>query len=440
MGIIIGILSVSCLNPVAGQDGLPECWTIVSDMFENGFQPDWRMVPSDDPGAQPYHVPNGGYQDSGGMAVAVNAEESYIYRARIADAEEAYISFMFHPASVNIPDAGTSWIPGKSIRIADIKGGDVWHLMAGIRIRHRPGTGYTGYLEWYSNDGGEYDYDTGEFAMANDWQLITLGFRTDTFIAVWINGSLVRYIAPVDHEQTTGSIFEFGKCSSNSSMTPSGTILYDAVTVLIPRINDLYVDPDTGDDGNDGQAPDHALRTIQRASERAGPGTRVHLLPGIYRESIHPVYSGSAAEPIRYFPENGFGTVRIRGSVPSDLLSWYPLENDPIGLPDGVNPNNIYWTEIAGIESAPRWIAQIDNDGELLQRLPLAREPDRHVAMDWKRHEFWWCADGGSAPAECDPTQEPDCDMPCRSLDQLTDVTIDSDPIGIEPGKSDHAG
>ncbi|HPQ40472.1 MAG TPA: hypothetical protein PLV45_08880, partial [bacterium] len=204
--IMLWVPVIVSMTLVSARD-IPECWTIVSDNFDTGIQPEWRRVPSDDPGAQPYHAPGMGYQGSGAMAVPVTAAESYVYRARIADAEEAYISFLFHPASVNIPDEGTSWIPGKSIRIADIKGGEVWHLMAGIRIRHRTGSGYTGYLEWTGDDGGEYDYETGEFAIANDWQLITLGFRTDTFIAVWINGIPVRTIAPVDHEQATGSIF-----------------------------------------------------------------------------------------------------------------------------------------------------------------------------------------------------------------------------------------
>ena len=35
--------------------------------------------------------------------------------------------------------------------------------------------------------------------------------------------------------------------------------------------------------------------------------------------------------------------------------------------------------------------------GEIIARLPLAREPDWEVATEWKHHEFWWSADGGSS-------------------------------------------
>ena len=430
---LIGI--VICFQGIASaQDFLPDCWTIVSDDFETGIDPGWRRVPSDDPSAQPWHAPGQGFQGSGGMAVTVTQDESYLYRSRIADAKEAYISFLFHPSSANIPDEGTSWIPGKSIRIADIKGGDEWHLLAGLRIRRVTGSGYTGYVEWYGPDGSEYDYETGEFPIADTWQLITLGFRTDTFIEVWINGVSVRRIAPVDHEQETGSIFEFGKCSANSSMTPSGTIFYDSVTVQIPRIYDLYVEPETGNDDHSGTTAADPLRTVQRAAELAGPGTRVHLLPGIYRETVRPVMSGTAAEPMRFFAENGRGTARIRGSIASDMLIWTQLQSDPIGLPPGVAASSLYWTELTGITASPRWIAQLDPGGELAARLPVAREPDWNVATVWKRHEFWWCADGGSAPAECDPSTDPDCDMPWRSLNQLTDVTSDTEPAGVEPG------
>jgi len=58
------------------------------------------------------------------------------------------------------------------------------------------------------------------------------------------------------------------------------------------------------------------------------------------------------------------------------------------------------------------------------------------VATEWKTHEFWWAADGGSAPAACDPVTNDDhnCDLPQRSMTQLTDRTNDSEPSGIEVG------
>ncbi len=430
--LITFLLGVSVLFLISpARSDLPDCWSIVSDTFDQGIDPDWRFVPPDNPDLQPSFDPQGGFQSSGGLAVPLTQAESYMYRSRVADAEEAYISFLFNPASCSIPDEGTTWIPGKSIRIADIKGGEAWHTMVALRIRKPAGSGYTGYLEWHAPDGTRYDYESGEFAIADDWQWITLGYRTDRFIEVLIDGVSVRRIEPVDHEQETGSIIEFGKCSTNSSMTPSGTVRFDNVAFLIPRIRDLHVDPDRGDDANEGTSPEHPLRTIQRGMEKAGPGTRVHLAEGVYRESIRPVLSGTASEPIRIVPE---GHVAVRGSVPSSVLSWQRLMDDPIGLPAEVDPGNLYWAEIPGLEAPPRWIAVLDEAGVLQARMPVAREPDWQVVTDWKRHEYWWCADGGSAPAECDPGQSPDCDLPWRSLDQLTDRTDDLEPAGIEPG------
>jgi hypothetical protein len=78
----------------------------------------------------------------------------------------------------------------------------------------------------------------------------------------------------------------------------------------------------------------------------------------------------------------------------------------------------------------------LDGDGEVTARLPLAREPDWQVETEWKTHQFWWAADGGSSMANCDPLTNADhnCDLPSRSMTQLTDQTNDTDPAGVEPG------
>ncbi|RMF29320.1 MAG: hypothetical protein D6759_14085, partial [Chloroflexi bacterium] len=62
----------------------------------------------------------------------------------------------------------------------------------------------------------------------------------------------------------------------------------------------LWVDAVHGDDDNDGRTPATALRTLQRAANLAQPGTTVHILPGIYRESVRPAHSGTITAPIRY--------------------------------------------------------------------------------------------------------------------------------------------
>jgi hypothetical protein len=78
----------------------------------------------------------------------------------------------------------------------------------------------------------------------------------------------------------------------------------------------------------------------------------------------------------------------------------------------------------------------LDANGEVLARLPLARDPDWQVSTEWKHHEHWWAADGGWDAAGCDPATDadPDCDYAWRSTTQLTDRTDDSRPAGVEAG------
>ncbi len=201
----------------------------------------------------------------------------------------------------------------------------------------------------------------------------------------------------------------------------------------------LWVDAVNGADQNDGLTPSTALRTIQRAADLAQPGTTVHILPGIYRESVRPARSGSATAPIIYLAEEGPGSVILRGSEPAASLSWTPLGENTIGLPEGVDPTQIYYADLSdwAPQSAPRFLLQLDEQGNVIARLPLAREPDWQVATEWKYHQFWWAADGGSEAAGCDPPRDPDpknCDRPWRSTTQLTDRTDDADPPGIEAG------
>jgi len=201
----------------------------------------------------------------------------------------------------------------------------------------------------------------------------------------------------------------------------------------------LWVDAANGNNSNNGLSAETALRTIQYAADLAQPGTTVHILPGVYRESITPAESGQPDLVIRYVAEEGRGTVVIRGSEPSSSLVWSQLTLNTIQLPPGVDPKNIYYTDISawGLSEPPRFVVELDHSGEVVARMPLAREPDWAVTTDWKYHEFWWAADGGKSAASCLPpidTDPLDCDEPSRSLTQLTDLTDDTNPPGIEPG------
>jgi hypothetical protein len=100
---------------------------------------------------------------------------------------------------------------------------------------------------------------------------------------------------------------------------------------------------------------------------------------------------------------------------------------------------NVYYADLSAwdLDGPPRFVAQtsqVSETWEVSARLPLAREPDWEVSTEWKTHEFWWAADGGSSAAACDPATDPDpnCDYPSRSTLQLTDQANDGG--GIEPG------
>ena len=206
----------------------------------------------------------------------------------------------------------------------------------------------------------------------------------------------------------------------------------------------LWVDAVSGKDSNDGSSPTRAFRTIQKAADIASPGTVIHILPGVYREAVEPATSGNSTQPIVYIAENGRNTVFIRGSESSASLSWSQLTGNTIGLPPGVDPSKIYYADLStwNLSSTPRFVVELGGDGQVLDRLPLAREPDWDVTTEWKYHEYWWAADGGSDATSCDPVTnpDPDCDSGTRSYTQLTDRTNDNEPAGIEAGNLTSVG
>jgi len=412
---------------------IPPVWDIVADDFESGSLDAWSKVSAGDLSL----APGGGHNNSTGLSVAVGRSERYIYQAGVAKAEEGYLTFWFDPNGVVIPDPFTWWPPGNSIRIASIVGSDTWWPpLISIYVRYETGQGYRGFITWSEGESNHYDYEN-DFEIANDWQKITIGYRIDEWVAVWIDDQLVRYNdTTVSHQNTYGDVIYVGKTNENSDITPSGAMRFDEVAFRVPRVDDLWVDAASGDDGNDGLTATTAFRTIQKAADLAGPGTTVHILPGLYRETVWPALSGSAAETALYVAQDGPGTAVIRGSEPASSLAWIPLTANTIGLPASVDPSDVYYTDLSAweLDGPPRFVVELD--GDVVARLPLAREPDWQVTTEWKHHQFWWAADGGSSVAGCDPATDPDpnCDFDQRSLTQLTDRSDDSDPPGVEPG------
>lgn len=212
------------------------------------------------------------------------------------------------------------------------------------------------------------------------------------------------------------------------------------ISSVLADPGEFWVDAEHGDDANDGRVPARAFQTIQKASVLAGPGATIHILPGVYRETVTPVTDGAVDAPITYVAENGLGTVVLRGSEPASSLDWHQLNGDPIGLPDDVDPAQLYYTDLSAwnLSGAPRFIVELDGAGEVAARLPLAREPDWTVATNWRYHEFWWTADGGEDVASCDPSDldaDWNCDLESRCSYRLTDRNAFPEPdTRIEAG------
>ena len=417
-------------TPVQAAAVIPPTWSIVADNFESGSLVAWGQS------GQVALQPGGGYGGSTGLAVTVNTGSSFIYQSGVAKAMEGYLTFWFNPNNVSLPEPTPNYYPpGSSLSLAEVTSSSPsWPPLVDVYLRKPPGQGYKGYLAWPNDEAGDRTFDyANAFDVANGWQQITIGYHVDEWVAVWVNGALVRQVTSgVVHPNPYGDVIYFGKIHDNSASTPSGTLLFDDVTFQVPRVNDLWVDAVSGNDANTGLASGTAFRTIQKAADMAGPGTTVHILPGIYRETVWPALNGTPTEPVVYRAENGPGTVTLRGSETSASLAWTQLSTNTIGLPAGVSPSNIYSADLSSwnLTTEPRFVMSSTT------RLPLAREPDWSVVTEWKTQEFWWAADGGSAPAACDPVTNSDhnCDLPQRSLNQLTDRTNDTTPAGIEPG------
>lgn len=433
------ILAATCLFPphsVKADPAIPPVWDVVTEDFESGSLAAWNL---DNPGGLTL-VPGAGINGSIGFSVSVSQTYSDIYQNDVSKSVEGYLTFWINPNNVDIPDPYTTWPPANALCVTQIVSSinEHWHPLVSLYIRKPSGQGYKGFMAWQNVSGNFYDYENGQFDLVNGWQKITLGYHINTWVGVWVNDVLVRYSTNVQHVGLYGDVIALGQVESNSQITPIGSILFDNILFQVPRVGDLWVDAINGNDTNDGLSRSSSFRTIQKAADIAGPGTTVHILPGIYRETVWPALNGNNEEPEVYRAENGPGTVMLRGSEPSSSLVWTQLTTDTIGLPPGVDPSNIYYTDLStwNLNGPPRFLTVMDTNNQVTDQLPLAREPDWQVTSEWKYHENWWAADGGSSPAACDPVTNSDhnCDSPQRSTTDLTDITNDTEPAGIETG------
>lgn len=89
----------------------------------------------------------------------------------------------------------------------------------------------------------------------------------------------------------------------------------------------------SGDDSNDGIIK--PFLTIQRAATIAVPGDTILVQPGIYRERVCPMKTGTATAPITYISAVPNKAI-IRGSVP-----WQPTDNSA-NIWSGILPESLF--------------------------------------------------------------------------------------------------
>jgi len=420
------------MAPAAG--AVPPTWPSAYEVFHDGFEGPGLSDMWEDYGDGNISISTSAARPpgAGGLAVDVSGpDQAYLQRYHLTEwphlefTRDTYLRFAFHPNGVTIP-------PGETVSLVRMRDGD-WNVMAGLRLR-REGSSYSVVLEL--PDGS---FDSVALTLTNDWHTLVVGVRMHDWVGVWVDDDQQQVVSGVEHEADFVQVLILGKADGNwSGPTPGGTVYFDEATVLFAAYPELWVDAQAGDDGNEGTSSDAPLRTIGMAAELSSAGTAVHIAPGDYRESIVVPVDGTAERPILFEATEGRGTVRILGSGAAASLTWSRLTDaGEIDLPAGVNPAEtaIWKADLSswGLDGPPRFVMLPGPDGALT-RLPSAREPDWRVETEWKHHEFWWAAEGGSGVTTCDPAAEQDCDEPQRSDRYLVDYGSDAAPEGIEPG------
>lgn len=377
-----------------------DLWPDFQDAFDGGLAAEWQSLPSNEAANAPAHAPGEGFQGSDALAVALGNRESYLYRYELPHASEAYLSFRLNTNGADIPDSGASWRPSKSVLVARIRGGDNWDTLVGLWLRHGEDGGYWASLGVNGGAGGD------EFALADGWHAVVLGFQLNEAAQVWVDGVLMDERTPITHDAPYAHECEVGQCNDPSAISPSGTLLFDNVVFGIPRVRDLHVDAAAGDDGSAGSLAE-PLRTIGRASFMAQPGTTVHVYPGVYRETVRPLREGTPDQPIRYQAKMAEGLVEVRGSEVFPLENWRAIAADELDLPSGVSYKDVYaldlpdwtftrWSGDSDHDFATDIVCRVEEDGTT-RRLRRANEPDWDVTTWYKMHEHWWKAEGGES-------------------------------------------
>ncbi len=126
-----------------------------------------------------------------------------------------------------------------------------------------------------------------------EWYKVTFSYDANaaSSLTLEVTDSAFVPVGSVSTDAATSSVetVQLGKVDYAAM---GGDLLMDDVSIWVPKVSDLWVSTD-GDDDASGFSTDTSLKTIQRAADKAGPGTVIHVLPGTYRERATFRYAGS---------------------------------------------------------------------------------------------------------------------------------------------------
>ena len=106
--------------------------------------------------------------------------------------------------------------------------------------------------------------------------------------------------------------------NGESNLAIDKVLLIGTITVASAEAKIYYVAPN-GSDANDGLSLATPFRTIQKAATIMRPGSICRIRQGIYRETVRPVFTGTAGAPLTFEAYNGENAV-ISGGDP--ITGW----------------------------------------------------------------------------------------------------------------------
>ncbi len=169
------------------------------------------------------------------------------------------------------------------------------------------------------------------------------------------SGSIVLLDVDTEYELHAFQQGAFGAFSERDTLRTQTIALSPALG------GDWYVDAASGDDDSSGKSPDQALRTLGAAADSLAAGDSLHVLPGIYRETLWlgPDLPTTAQTPIVLKAEG-------EGVIIDGADTTYQLHNDPSRWE--WDAAHCAWKMVEPFDEHP-WVAYYDTETETDLRL-----------------------------------------------------------------------